>query len=194
MNVKKMAKYSRAEVLELYDNQLNEAITNLKELKINCEDEKCNVDRVLSGWIFEHVVRHCLTEELKGLNPEMSEQFTFDYGVSESGKKKSAIIDLAVNKKILAEIKVNGHQYSNWNDMRIDEKYANIKKKANEEGIEYLYISKKEAPKPKRENAHDYRERTRKLIGEENTFFLDEEGSWERFVKRVKDLLNSKNE
>ncbi len=191
-----MTKYSRKEVLDLYNNQLDEAITKLKELKIYCEDKQCNLKKVLSGWIFEHIVRHCLTEELKenGFNPEMLEQDTFEYEISESGKKKSAIIDLNVNKKILIEIKVNGYQYSNWNDMKIDEKYAKIKKKANEDGLEYLYISKKEAPKPKRENSHDYRERTRKIIGKDNAFFLDEEDNWEKFVNRVKELLNSKKE
>jgi len=191
-----MAKYTKEEILDLYEGkengQLKEAETKLKELKVYCGD-KIKINE-LNGWVFEQVVQFCLIEELgkNNLLP-IKEQHRFEYWVSESDRKKLKIFDLFINNKILIEVKVNGHQMSKWDDKTIDEKYVAIRKRAEEIEYNFLYISIKEA-NPKKTGSKDYRKRTRDLLGEENCFFLDEtEDNWQKFVKRVSEILKQRN-
>lgn len=192
-----MTKYTRKEILENYSKQLDEANKGLEKLECYCgEDIKING---LNGWIFEQVVRHCLTEELNILgilNLHIKEQYKLELDGSEYGKKRhSAIIDLLIENKILVEIKGRGYKISGKNDSRDDDKLRYIKKKAEEQGLVYLYITREEAKEPKNKNSFNYRKTTREIIEGKNCFFLDEEkdDDWQKFVNRVCSLLKSKN-
>ncbi len=193
-----MAKYSNEEILEKYNKQRDKAIEKLKELDVYCGSE-INFTG-LNGWVFEQVIHYCITVELKTLgiqNPHIKEQYKLELGVSESGKKKHpAIIDLIIENKILIEIKGRGYKYGKQDDTKDDDRLRNIKKKAEEEGLVYLYITKEESKEPKNENSFDYRKRTREIIGGENCFFLDDEkeDNWYKFVNRVDNILKEKFE
>ena len=176
-----MAKYTKEEILELYNEQLEVAKSKLKELKIYCGDEIKL--KSLNGWVFEQVVQFCLTEELKALgieNPEPEGQFPFKYFDYKSGKEKNAKIDLKVGNKILVEVKGYGYLYSPSDE----EKYKNIKKSANDKEYVYLYITKD------KENS-TYIEKAIKLFEEVNCFFLfdEKEDNWQKFVERVTEIL-----
>src|SRR3989338_1915435 len=99
-----MYKYSKEDIRCLYDDQLKKAKAKLAELDVYHKEEQCDLN-VLNGWIFEHVVRHCLSNELKkiGLNPKISEQYP------TIGRRKA---DLEISNKILIEIKKFGVFYS----------------------------------------------------------------------------------
>ncbi len=174
-------KYTAKEILNKYDEQLEEAEKKLKELTVYCGD-KIKING-LNGWVFEQVVQHHLTEELIDLgikNPSelMMPQFPLTYELEE--KKKHPKIDLKIGNKILIEIKGQGYLYS-ASDQK---KYEEIRKKVNEQDSEFLYITKKDG-------GVRYRNAAKGTFGEENCFFLDDknEDNWQKFVERVYELL-----
>lgn len=64
------------------------------------------------------------------------------------------------------------------------EKYGKYRQVANRMGMDHLFITLGERYQP-------YRQGITKILGVENTFFLDTRGEWKRFVKRIVQLTNS---
>ena len=119
----------------------------------------------LGGWVFEQTIQSCLECELKhrGIRTELREE------ISLGGRAKAdlGIADLAI------EIKSRG-LFS-----RADvERYGGYKRKANELGLKYLFITREESYQP-------YRDGIEEALGRDNVFFLDKPGHWQRFVTRV---------
>ena len=182
-------KYSQDDIHKVYTDNLNMAKAKLAELDVYHKEEQCDIN-VLNGWIFEHVVRHCLTYELKerGLNPKMSEQYP------TIGRRKA---DLEISNKILIEIKKLGVFYSKENFENTKERYKKYINTMKEKGfIEYLYITLEQSEEPKKPSSWNYREKDIEIFGKDNAFFLDEsDDNWRKFVNRVEELLreNQKN-
>jgi len=57
-------------------------------------------------------------------------------------------------------------------------KYKRYRKVANDLGLGYLYVTGGERCQP-------YRDGISKVLGKENTFFLDTDGEWKRFICRL---------
>ena len=58
------------------------------------------------------------------------------------------------------------------------EKYEKYRKIIEDNGFQYLYLSKSETYKP-------YAEKYKEVFGEGNVFLLDVEGDWERFIELI---------
>ena len=172
MGGKNIVKYSEKQILKLYQNQLVESNNLLKKLKIFCGTKEPLIQG-LHGWIFEQVIQYCLREELDEIgltNLQIREQVTFH------GRKKA---DLKISN-IIIEIKSEG-----LFGKKSIQKYKEYKKIADKMGLQYLYITGGERVK-------DYIKGTINSFGNKNTFFLDEEGHWEKFVNRIIDILKNR--
>jgi len=176
-----MVNYSASYIRNEYKKNLEEAESKLKELKVYCG--YAIKIKGLNGWVFEQVVQHHLKEELINLgikNPSelMTPQFTLPYELE--GKKKHPKIDLKLGNKILIEIKGEGFLYS-ASDKK---KYEDIRKKANEQDFQFLYMTKEDG-------GVRYRKAAKDLFWEENCFFLDDEkeDNWQKFVNKVHSIL-----
>ena len=151
----------------LFDSSLKDAKARLASLKICCSDEpKFNG---LDGWLFEQTIQHCLRKELKerGLQPEIKEQ------VNLGGRARA---DLVVGAVAL-EIKKSG-----LFQREAAGRYRKYRSAAGKKDYSYFYLTLHETYRP-------YREAVEKALGEQNAFFLDRPGEWQRFVKRIVEEL-----
>jgi hypothetical protein len=155
--------FDEKSIKELYLDSLSTACKHLTTLDI-AEGRIPNI-KGLNGWVYEQTIRYCINLELASfdLNPIINEQVTL------FGRVK---IDLVIGK-IALEIKALGFF---GNDM---EKYKKYRVKVEEKGWLYFYLTGSETYKL-------YRTVALSTFGEDNTFFMDKPGDWERFVNRVK--------
>ena len=161
-------KYTENEIEVLCEKNIEMAKKSLRKLDIYCGNEP--MIRGLNGWVFEQVIQFCLREELKNKNRSnliLEEQFTFD-------RRKKA--DLKISN-IIIEIKKEGL----FGDDDID-KYKEYNKIAKEKGLIYLYLTGGE-------RVEKYIKGSIQAFGKDNSFFLDEDGQWERFVNRILEVL-----
>jgi len=159
-----MTIYTEEEIEHLYEEQFEKALKSLKGLKIFCGNEPRI--RGLNGWIFEQVIQFCLLEELK--NKGLSDVEIEEQASLRGGKKA----DLKIGNVII-EIKKEGF----FGDRDI-EKYKEYRKVADEKGLTYLYLTGGE-------RVQKFIDGAIQVFGEGNCFFLDEKGSWGKFVDKV---------
>lgn len=146
----------------LYDKSLDEAEAALSSLAV-AEGGRPRL-RGLNGWVFEKVVRYCISHELHsvGVIPAIEEQAPL------VGRAR---IDLIIGKAAV-EIKAGGSYGSG------DSKYQRYRKIVEERGQTYIYLTLQES------HPH-YRKATQGIFGSEHSFFLDTPGDWAKFVQRV---------
>lgn len=159
-----MAKYTEKEILDSYSGRTTKTDTTQ-----------------LRGNIFKKIVSDYLTKELDANS-------RLELKTSEFDKKGGRKIFLIVDNKILIEIRAKGYQFSEWNNKKDDERYKYIKIRAEESKCKLIYITGAETNQQKK-GSKDYKRRTIQIFGRKHTFFLDEEGSWQKFVERVCDIL-----
>lgn len=154
-------KYNEHEIGTIYQKNLTDARQRLASLPV-AEGREPNIQG-LNGWVYEQTIHHCLTEELKmlGLSPEIKEQVPL---------YRRAKIDLLVGN-VAVEIKAKG---SFGDD---DKKYSGYRDEVKKKGWVYCYLTGSETHPP-------YRTATKSAFGK-RSFFLDEGGDWERFVREV---------
>lgn len=118
----------------------------------------------LDGWVFEQTVRCAIEEELG--------KERIQYKIKEQepivGKAK---VDLLIGNVVL-EIKVSGF-YSD-----VEDKYSRYRKKLEEKGLVYFYVTLYE----------DYArniEVAQRVFGSNRTFILKHSGEWERFLTEL---------
>lgn len=148
------------DVCQLYERTLAEAKQRLRDLAVFCGKDPAFSG--LSGWIFEQTVQKCIRDSLAeaGVNLPIEEQ------VSLGGRSKA---DLSVGATAI-ELKTAG--LFGINDIQ---KYAECQSKARVLGMHFVFLSRSESYAPYRVGIGD-------ALGAENVFFLDEPGSWERFI------------
>ena len=158
---------SQSEVWALYEDALAAAEQCLSKLRIASGETPAFTG--LAGWVFEQTVQHCLRRELaaRGVSASMKEQVK----LGRRGKADLLVGDIAL------EIKLRGI----FSQSAID-RYANYARLAHAEGRQYLYLTGGEGYRP-------YRQGVAAAVGPSNTFFLDTEGHWQRFIGRVLVLL-----
>jgi hypothetical protein len=158
--------YDEQAVENLYQHNLEKAHQLLASLQV-AEGRKPNI-KGLNGWVYEQTIRHCLCQELLslGLSPKVKEQ------ESLYGRVK---IDLLVDK-VAIEIKALG---SFGNDAK---KYSKYRLKVEEKGWTYCYLTRSETYPP-------YRLASESTFGKERAFFLDTDGDWVRFIRKVSKYL-----
>ena len=163
-----MTIYSEDRIRELYSANNRAAISYLTQLEVFCGNEPHFTG--LSGWVYEQTIQYCIRQELQGKKEvDISEQ-------TKLGSRGKA--DLQIGERVAIEIKLRG--LFSPKDITKYEKYRQV---ANSVGVQYLYLTSGESYKP-------YRDGIAKVIGAENTFFLDVRGDWRRFIKRLLQLLN----
>jgi hypothetical protein len=158
-------KYSEIKVDLKYTNNLENASRALRNLDF-ASDSIVNF-KGLNGWVFEQTIRQCLMDELRDILDEIA----FNDQEKLTGR---ATVDLVVGR-VAIEIK-SGGLFSDES-----EKYTKWRVAAYAMGWDYLYITLDETHLPFKESA-------KKVFGYENTFFLNDPGSWSKFVNRVVEL------
>jgi len=130
------------------------------------------IRKALSGWSFETIIHHYLKNELldRGILDEIETQYKLH------GRKR---IDLKISN-IIIEIKTQGIF-----GKKAVENYSNHKRIATEKCQNYLYIATEDTD-------YKVKQETINFFGEENAFFLSDEGSWQKFVERVSGILKQK--
>lgn len=168
----KKMRYDEAEIERLYQDNLSSARQLLASLQV--AEGRNPTTKGLNGWIYEQTIRYCLCQELK----EMKKAPTIEEQVTLYGRTK---VDLLVGK-IAIEVKALG--IFGKDDAL---KYGRNRKKAEENGLMYVYLTRGESYQP-------YRVAMQSAFGEERSFFLDTEGDWKRFVSEVvRNLTKSHN-
>lgn len=163
-----MTYYDSTTIDNLYNHNLSLAIQSLLKLDVFCgQSPKISG---LNGWVFEQTIQFCLRKELEaiGIQTAFYEQHQLE------GKVK---VDLLV-KHLAIEIKSRGifgkSEASKYLEYRIT---------AQQLGLKYLYLTRSE-------NYAPYRIAMIEAIGHDDTFFLDRQDDWDRFVMRVAKELN----
>lgn len=161
-----------AEVSSQYEKYLEECQRKLKTIGCCQEDwEKLTITG-LNGWVFENLVAYLIKKEFPSVSIKPQQR------LYPERSKKRAKVDMVINNKIAVEAKVAG-VYSREYIKRLKE----YRKTAAEKGWIYLYISRQESYGP-------YYEGTKEAVGPQNAFFLDRQrGDWNRFIKRIIQLL-----
>jgi len=155
-------KYTEKTLESNYSDNLNKAKQALRNLDFVCGVE---LDfKGLNGWVFEQTIRKCLIDEL------VDKLQSYDVREQETLKGR-ATVDLVLGRAAI-EIKSGGL----FKDE--SEKYAKLRTAAIGKGWEYLYITRDETYVPFKESA-------KKAFGEDKAFFLNEEGTWMKFVEKV---------
>jgi hypothetical protein len=155
-----------AEVLDFYEKYREECKTQLKTIK--CWQGWEIKIRGLNGWVFENLVAYLIKQEIPSVN------ITPQPKLYQKGGAKA---DLLINNRIAVEAKVAG-VYGNEDISKL----GKYKEAAAEKGWKYLYITGSEI--------ETYYERTVRALGRQNAFFLDcQKGHWNRFIKRISQLL-----
>lgn len=166
-------KYDNTQIDAEFNKNLEEAKQALTSLSF-CQTAE--VDKLLKGWVFEQTIVKCLQKELNN-GSEIEQQYKFSSFKIQDGKKSRGTADIAIEyngRKFLVEIKHSGIFSGGDTD-----KYEKYRKLIEDNGYQYLYLSKSETHEP-------YAEKCREVFGKENVFLLDVEGDWERFVDSIK--------
>ena len=153
--------FNETQITTLYEKNLELAKLRLAELPI-AEARKPEL-RGLSGWIYEQTIHYCLNQELMS----RCHHLVIQEQASLGGHAKA---DLLVNQ-VAVELKVAG-SFGN------DEKYIRHRTTAEERGWKYCYLSQCES-------VIRYRENIERIFGKEMTFYLENDGEWERFVGMI---------
>ena len=158
-----MAKFNEETIHALFEKSLKQAKKHLSNLPI-CSDFEIKFAG-LNGWIFEQTVQHCIKKELKAhkLNPNVREQ------INLGGRTRA---DLMIDS-VAIEIKAKG--LFGFEDV---ERYRKYKQAAKKKGFDYIFVTKSESHRP-------YRIGIISALGRKNTFFLDQQGDWERLIKTL---------
>ncbi|MFZ0943282.1 MAG: hypothetical protein WB930_14625 [Syntrophobacteraceae bacterium] len=156
-------RYDEHEIVRLYKENLSTGRQLLASLPV--AEGKEPTTKVLTGWVFERTICHCLLQELIALgeSPSVAEQTPLD------GRAK---IDLLIGR-VAIEIKALG--FFSAGDAK---KYSGYRTKVEQKGWVYCYLTRGETHNP-------YRLAAEEAFGKERAFFLDTRGDWERFVKVV---------
>ena len=155
--------YNKDQIHRLYSSSLRTAVRKLKEIKVFCGNDPSFSG--LGGWVFEQTIQYCLRRELKARKVKIE--------IAEQVKLKPRIkVDLRVGKAV---IEIKGSGLFNTSDIA---KYRQYREAANDVGLEYLFITGGERYQP-------YRDGITKALGSENTFFLDTNSEWRRFINRI---------
>ena len=154
-------------IWDLHEKNQRAAARLLQKVPVFCGSEPN--DKVVSGWVFEKTVQHCLRRELRRARstPRISEQVPI-------GNRGRA--DLQVGN-VLIEIKKSGFFSAN-----AIPRYRRYRKAANAADCTYLYLTGWEQHRP-------YREGAKKVFGSNNAFFLNFSDDWNRFINRLIRLL-----
>jgi hypothetical protein len=158
-------KYSEITVGLKYTDNLENANHALRNLDF-ASDGIINF-KGLNGWVFEQTIRQCLMDELKDILDEI------DFKEQENLAGR-ATVDLVVGR-VAIEIK-SGGLFSDES-----EKYTKWRVAAYAMGWDYLYITLDET-------YPQFKVSAKKAFGYENTFFLNDPGSWRKFVNRIVEL------
>lgn len=168
----RMSIYTENQIDKLFRSNHHRAIRKLAQLPVYCGTGPDFGQ--LTGWVYEQTIQFCIRRELKArkVKAHIKEH------VSLRGRAKA---DLKVNN-VAIEIKHSGLFGSG--DAA---KYRDYRKAASAKGWEYLYITRGESYRP-------YRTGIIKALGGKNVFFLDTNGDWKRFVRRLEELAGSPND
>jgi hypothetical protein len=160
--------FTEDEVLKKYEANKKVARDKLKEIEVYCKTKDPDF-KALHGWVFEQTIQHCLRKELEARDvpSDFKEQEPF-------GSRARA--DLKIGK-VCIEIKLKG-----LFSPTASEKYERYKKAAQEEDLQYVFVTGQETSEP-------YKKAISEKLGPENTFFLNENGAWAKFVDRLVKLL-----
>jgi hypothetical protein len=155
-------KYTEEGITSIYDDNVRAAARALGTLPV-LQNRDANIT-TFHGWLFEQTILTCLTDELQllGLVPVVQEQAQL------VGRAR---VDLLVGW-VAIEIKLAGSFGADA------AKYGDYRAYAQQRGWTYCYISQSES-------YSTYRNDTKAAFGPDCTFYLDEAGSWERFVRFV---------
>ena len=165
-------KYDNAKINAEFEKNLEETKQALTSLSF-CQTAE--VDKLLKGWVFEQTIVKCLQKEFNG-ELKIEQQFKFSSFDIQDGQKSRGTADLAIDcksRKLLVEIK-----HSGIFDKEGIEKHKKYRKLIEDNGFQYLYLSKSETYEP-------YAEKYREVFGKENVFLLDVEGDWKRFIELI---------
>ena len=156
-------KYDEKSIEKLDQQNLTTARKQLASLLV-AEGREPNV-KGLNGWVYQQTIHYCLSQELLslGMSPIFKEE------VKLFGRAK---IDLLVDRMAI-EIKALGSF-----GKKDTEKYKRYRAKVEERGWVYLYLTRRETYNPYRLDAVS-------TFGKECAFFLDTEGDWARFIRKV---------
>jgi hypothetical protein len=159
-----MSIYDGTGIRSIFQQNLESAKSRLAELEVFC-GRKADFGG-LNGWVFEQTIQYCLRKELdaRRLTHDIKEQHTL------AGRTKA---DLLIGGRLAVEIKSRGL----FSKSAID-RYRRYSEAAKRSGLVYLFLTASESYRPYRDGIAD-------ALGKESVFFLDEEGSWDRFVARV---------
>lgn len=155
-------RFTETDIDALFVENLQRAISSLANITV--AGGRPPAFQGLNGWVYEQTIRFCLENELDllGLLLPVSEQFKL------KGRAKA---DLLVGTTAI-EIKAGGLFGDD------SEKYRKYKNITEEKSLSYLYITRQENYRP-------YYLATKEIFGNEHAFFLNEPGSWNKFVKAV---------
>jgi hypothetical protein len=161
-----MRLYTEDQIKELFNSNHHKAVRKLENLPVFCGTKPDF--GALAGWVYEQTIQFCIIRELNArkVRADIKEH------VCLRGRAKA---DLRVNN-IAIEIKHKGLFGG-----REAAKYRDYKNAATKNGWAYLYITGSESHQP-------YRAGITKALGSDNVFFLDTEGNWERFMRRLVEL------
>ena len=159
--------YTESQIDKLFVSNREEAVRKLSELQVHSGRRPTFTG--LGGWVYEQTLHYCIKREMQRLKIKaaINEQVTFHSRVKA---------DLTVGK-VAVEIKSRG-----LFDATSAAKYGTYSRAAKEKGYKYLFVTRQENYKP-------YQKAIRQELGRQNTFFLDVDGDWKRFIERLVELL-----
>ena len=165
--------YNEITIINKFSDNLKMTSNCLKELDF-CFDKNGVSFKGLTGWVFEQTILKCIRDEFgnSALIYTIGEQFKLSKLII-AGKKCRGQADLVVkinDNTYLIEIKHTG--IFSANDC---EKYLKYKKIIEDNNYKYLYLTKGES-------YLKFKNICKEMFGENNSFFLDEEGSWKNFI------------
>lgn len=156
--------YDEKSVIQKFENLVAELE---KDLTKYIKGRPSAFPKGLKGWAFEQTIIDSLSDELtaRGTPLPITEQPSIGGRVHP---------DLLVGSAAI-ELEVSGSYDEKANQLK---KYSGYRKRVEEKGWRYLYLTGSETYKPNRETA-------KAIFGPDNTFFLDEPGDWKRFVEMI---------
>lgn len=159
--------FSSQDILDIHARNRRVAVRLLKKVPVFCGEDPG--ETVISGWVFEKTVQHCLRKELR--RAKITLPIAEQVRIGNRGRA-----DLQIGT-VLIEIKQSG-----FFSPDALPRYRRYRKAANSTGSTYLYFTGWEQHRP-------YRDGAKKVFGNRNTFFLNFEDDWGRFIQRLVQLL-----